>query len=87
MTHNTVHLHPMATWSGVDYVDPGDEAADTTEGFGEFAHPIAASTMTFFPTVLPAAASQATDDLSDPFVFLITKVHLLPSSVEPLEHV
>ena len=53
--YNTAHVHPMATWSGVYYIDAGDDAADTTEGFLEFAHPIAASTMTFFPNVLPAA--------------------------------
>jgi uncharacterized protein (TIGR02466 family) len=53
--YNTVHVHPMATWSGVYYVDPGDEAVGTTDGYLEFAHPIAASTMTFFPSVLPSA--------------------------------
>jgi uncharacterized protein (TIGR02466 family) len=53
--YNTVHMHPMATWSGAYYVDPGDEAADTAEASLEFAHPIAASVMTFFPSVLPPA--------------------------------
>jgi uncharacterized protein (TIGR02466 family) len=53
--YNTVHLHPMGTWSGVYYVDPGDEPADAPGAFLEFAHPIAASTMTFFPGVLPSA--------------------------------
>ena len=50
--YNTVHVHPMATWSGVYYVDPGDDGAG---GLLEFSHPIAASTMTFFPGALPSA--------------------------------
>ena len=53
--YNTVHVHPMATWSGVYYVDPGDEASNTSSGALEFVHPVAASTMTFFPNVLPSA--------------------------------
>ncbi len=54
--YNAVHVHPMATWSGVYYVDPGDETVeDSGEGYLEFAHPVVASTMTFFPTVLPSA--------------------------------
>lgn len=53
--YNTVHVHPMATWSGVYYVDPGEAAPDTTDGNLEFAHPVAAATMTFFPAVLPSA--------------------------------
>ncbi len=53
--YNTVHVHPMATWSGVYYVDPGDEGAEPAEGNLEFAHPVAAATMTFFPNVLPSA--------------------------------
>jgi uncharacterized protein (TIGR02466 family) len=53
--YNTAHVHPMATWSGVYYVDPGDEAADTQGGVLEFSHPNLASVMTFFPGVLPSA--------------------------------
>jgi uncharacterized protein (TIGR02466 family) len=53
--YNTAHVHPMSTWSGVYYVDPGESADDTTEGNIEFAHPAAAATMTFFPTLLPSA--------------------------------
>lgn len=53
--YNAVHLHPMATWSGIYYVDPGDVADDTSDGCLEFTHPITASTMTFFPTILPSA--------------------------------
>lgn len=44
----------MATWSGVYYVDPGDEAPDASGAVLEFAHPIVAS-VTFFPGVLPSA--------------------------------
>ncbi len=53
--YNLVHLHPMATWSGVYYVDAGETGEDSTEGALEFTHPIAASTMTFFPGILPSA--------------------------------
>jgi uncharacterized protein (TIGR02466 family) len=53
--YNTPHVHPMATWSGVYYVDPGDEAPDTPGAVLEFSHPILASVMTFFPGVLPSA--------------------------------
>ncbi|HEX6105873.1 MAG TPA: TIGR02466 family protein [Gemmatimonadales bacterium] len=53
--YNTVHVHPMATWSGVYYVDPGDESADAGGGLLEFCHPITAAAMTFFPGALPSA--------------------------------
>ena len=53
--YNTTHVHPMATWSGVYYVDAGDEATDAPGAALEFAHPIVASAMTFFPGVLPSA--------------------------------
>ncbi len=53
--YNSTHVHPMATWSGVYYVDPGDEATDTPDALLEFVHPITASVMTFFPGVLPSA--------------------------------
>lgn len=53
--YNTTHVHPMATWSGVYYVDPGDESPDTPSAVIEFAHPITASVMTFFPGLLPSA--------------------------------
>ena len=52
--YNTSHVHPFATWSGVYYVDPGDEP-DT--GFGavlEFEHPIQSMVMNFFPGLLPS---------------------------------
>jgi uncharacterized protein (TIGR02466 family) len=50
--YNTVHVHPMATWSGIYYVDPGDEGAG---GLLELSHPVGAATMTFFPGALPSA--------------------------------
>jgi uncharacterized protein (TIGR02466 family) len=53
--YNATHVHPMATWSGVFYVDPGDELPGTAGGLLEFLHPVAASVMTFFPGVLPSA--------------------------------
>jgi uncharacterized protein (TIGR02466 family) len=53
--YNTAHVHPMATWSGIYYVDPGDEPADGTGGSLELLHPVTASAMTFFPGVLPSA--------------------------------
>lgn len=53
--YNTPHLHPMATWSGIYYVDPGDGTAGIPNAVLEFAHPIAASAMTFFPGILPSA--------------------------------
>jgi uncharacterized protein (TIGR02466 family) len=53
--YNTVHVHPMATWSGVYYVDPGDEPPDAGGGLLEFTHPITAAAMTFFPGALPSA--------------------------------
>jgi uncharacterized protein (TIGR02466 family) len=53
--YNSVHIHPQATWSGVYYVDAGDEAADATGAVLEFAHPVTAAAMTFFPGILPAA--------------------------------
>ena len=45
----------MATWSGVYYVDPGDITPDAPGGLLELVHPVAASVMTFFPSVLPSA--------------------------------
>lgn len=53
--YNTIHVHPMATWSGVYYVDPGDAPEDAPGALLEFAHPVTASVMTFFPNVLPSA--------------------------------
>jgi uncharacterized protein (TIGR02466 family) len=53
--YNTTHVHPMATWSGVYYVDPGDDETGEPGGLLEFIHPVAASVMTFFPNVLPSA--------------------------------
>jgi uncharacterized protein (TIGR02466 family) len=53
--YNTTHVHPLATWSGVYYVDPGDAQSENPGGLLEFVHPVAASVMTFFPNVLPSA--------------------------------
>lgn len=53
--YNTTHMHPMSTWSGVYYVDAGDEAAEAGGALLEFAHPIPAAVMTFFPGILPSA--------------------------------
>lgn len=53
--YNLTHVHPGATWSGVYYVDPGDEPRDGPGAAIEFAHPVAAAVMTFFPTLLPSA--------------------------------
>ena len=53
--YNTTHVHPLATWSGVYYVDPGDERSESPNGLIEFVHPVAASVMTFLPNVLPSA--------------------------------
>lgn len=54
--YNTGHVHPGATWSGIYYVDPGDDdASDAPGGLLELAHPIVASVMTFFPGQLPSA--------------------------------
>jgi uncharacterized protein (TIGR02466 family) len=53
--YNTPHVHPMATWSGTYYVDPGDETPGAPGAALEFAHPIVASVMTFFPAMLPSA--------------------------------
>src|SRR3954466_10326076 len=53
--YNTTHVHPMATWSGVYYVDPGDEPPDTPGAVIEFENPSVASVMTFFPGLIPSA--------------------------------
>lgn len=53
--YNTTHVHPGATWSGIYYVDPGDEVAGGPNGLLELVHPVAASAMTFFPSLLPSA--------------------------------
>jgi uncharacterized protein (TIGR02466 family) len=53
--YNTVHVHPLGTWSGVYYVDPGEMGTDSSDGNLEFAHPVPAAAMTFFPSVLPSA--------------------------------
>ncbi|MEA2725288.1 MAG: hypothetical protein QOH59_3059 [Gemmatimonadales bacterium] len=53
--YNSTHVHPMATWSGVYYVDAGDEPPEVPGAVLEFAHPVGASVMTFFPGVLPSA--------------------------------
>jgi uncharacterized protein (TIGR02466 family) len=53
--YNTTHVHPMATWSGVYYVDAGDEPPGSSGAVLEFSHPITASLMTFFPGLLSSA--------------------------------
>jgi uncharacterized protein (TIGR02466 family) len=53
--YNTSHVHPMATWSGVYYVDPGDEPQDGAGAVLEFEHPIQAMVMNFFPGLLPSS--------------------------------
>src|SRR5262249_1587088 len=30
--YNTTHVHPLATWSGVYYVDPGEEQSENSGG-------------------------------------------------------
>ena len=52
--YNSTHVHPMATWSGVYYVDAGGEESDAHGGLLELVHPVLASVMTFFPNVLPS---------------------------------
>jgi uncharacterized protein (TIGR02466 family) len=53
--YNTVHVHPGATWSGIYYVDPGDEPPETPGAALELFHPVVASAMTFLPGALPPA--------------------------------
>jgi uncharacterized protein (TIGR02466 family) len=53
--YNSTHVHPQATWSGVYYVDAGDEVPDAPAPLLEFTHPITAALMTFFPGILPSA--------------------------------
>jgi uncharacterized protein (TIGR02466 family) len=52
--YNTSHVHPMATWSGVYYVDPGDEPEKGPGAVLELEHPIQAMVMNFFPGLLPS---------------------------------
>jgi uncharacterized protein (TIGR02466 family) len=52
--YNTSHVHPMATWSGVYYVDPGDQPANGPSAVLEFEHPVQAMVMNFFPGLLPS---------------------------------
>jgi uncharacterized protein (TIGR02466 family) len=52
--YNTSHVHPMATWSGVYYVDPGDQPGNGPGAVLEFEHPIQAMVMNFFPGLLPS---------------------------------
>lgn len=53
--YNTTHLHPQSTWSGVYYVDAGDEAREGPAALLEFNHPISGALMDFFPGILPSA--------------------------------
>jgi len=52
--YNTSHVHPLATWSGVYYVDSGDEPETGLGAVLEFEHPIQAMVMNFFPGYLPS---------------------------------
>jgi uncharacterized protein (TIGR02466 family) len=52
--YNTSHVHPMATWSGVYYVDPGDEPGNRPRAILELEHPTQAMVMNFFPGLLPS---------------------------------
>lgn len=51
--YNTSHVHPLSTWSGVYYVDAGDEPPEGLGAALEFEHPIQAMVMNFFPGLLP----------------------------------
>jgi len=53
--YNASHVHPMATWSGVYYVDPGDQPESGPGAVLEFEHPIQAMVMNFFPGLLPSS--------------------------------
>ena len=56
--YNNIHSHPYSTWSGVYYVDPGDQAySDTPAGTLTFLSPNLAGTNTFFTKVLPQSSS------------------------------
>jgi uncharacterized protein (TIGR02466 family) len=52
--YNTSHVHPGATWSGVYYVDPGDQPEQGLGAVLELEHPIQAMVMNFFPGLLPS---------------------------------
>jgi len=52
--YNTSHVHPLATWSGVYYVDPGDEPEKGLGAVLEFEHPVQAMVMDFFPGLMPS---------------------------------
>ena len=52
--YNTSHVHPGATWSGVYYVDAGDEPEKGLGAVLEFEHPVQAMVMNFFPNLLPS---------------------------------
>jgi len=53
--YNTIHVHPMSTWSGVYYVDIGLEPGESPDAQLEFQHPVTAALMTFFPGRLHSA--------------------------------
>lgn len=59
--YNITHVHPMATWSGVYYVDAGD-ADEPGSGLLELSHPVGASVMTFFPGLLPSERTIRPED-------------------------
>ena len=47
--YNLDHVHPMSTWSGVYYVDAGDETDKNKCGCYEAYHPNISHVMSFFP--------------------------------------
>ena len=52
--YNLVHIHPGATWSGVYYVDAGDEVpAQPQNGSITFLNPLLPQTYSFFTQALP----------------------------------
>ncbi len=51
---NTMHTHPGATWSGVYYVDDGEDSADTEGTAIHLSDPNAARTNLFFPDLSTA---------------------------------
>lgn len=54
--YNAAHLHPGSTWSGVYYVDPGDDGGhDAPSGQLEFLNPVTAAGMTFFPSIITSS--------------------------------
>jgi hypothetical protein len=59
--YNTSHVHPMATWSGMYYVDPGDKPLNGPGAVLEFEHPIQAMVMKFSSLDAPCASRKPQD--------------------------